>query len=392
MKVVIRWISLVFAGGLLASCSPSGPAELRAENSSSPSPGAAAIQVRVDPRVELMSVVFRLAGSPEYNRGAVPAYTQAVDAHFAPFRRHAAVRRAGRLRRFRGISFNAPMSLAVHLTDPPALDAGVTLDPLPDRIDSRWSSRSARGLVKDLQAFARESEFESFLSDHQELYALTADRLHEAIQDARILEWFQGFFGPRTEEEFIVVAGLLNGGLCYGASARRPGVPDAAEEVYSVLGVWMVDESGLPRFGPEVATTIVHEFAHSYVNPLVDAHARALQPAGQELFGMVRNLMRKQAYASWRTMLYESLVRACEVRYTRAVFGSEAAAREVAEHQSRGFLWTGRLAAFLEEYESDRGAYPTLDAFLPRVVDFFNEYVQSGQAAVDLADLGREVR
>jgi len=40
MKVVIRWISLVFAGGLLASCSPSGPAELRAENPSSPSPGA----------------------------------------------------------------------------------------------------------------------------------------------------------------------------------------------------------------------------------------------------------------------------------------------------------------------------------------------------------------
>ncbi len=28
-------------------------------------------EVRVDPRIELMSIIFRLAGNPEYNRGAV---------------------------------------------------------------------------------------------------------------------------------------------------------------------------------------------------------------------------------------------------------------------------------------------------------------------------------
>jgi hypothetical protein len=36
-------------------------------------------RVRVDPRVELVSVIFQLAGNPEYHQGRVPEYTRDVD-------------------------------------------------------------------------------------------------------------------------------------------------------------------------------------------------------------------------------------------------------------------------------------------------------------------------
>ena len=63
-----------------------------------------AIEVRVDPRVELMSIVYRLAGNPEYNMGnAASPYSRAVDEH------------AQLLRQRRVISFDAVMSMAVHL-------------------------------------------------------------------------------------------------------------------------------------------------------------------------------------------------------------------------------------------------------------------------------------
>src|SRR5260370_8472432 len=45
-------------------------------------------KVGVDLRVELMSIIFRLAGNPEYSEGRVPAYTHAIDAHFASVRNH----------------------------------------------------------------------------------------------------------------------------------------------------------------------------------------------------------------------------------------------------------------------------------------------------------------
>ena len=44
------------------------------------------ITVTVDPRVELLSVIFRLAGNPEYSQGKIPSYTQDADHHFSPFR------------------------------------------------------------------------------------------------------------------------------------------------------------------------------------------------------------------------------------------------------------------------------------------------------------------
>ncbi len=41
-----------------------------------------ALDVRVDPRVELFSVIFRLAGNPEYNQGKVASYVTDVEKHF----------------------------------------------------------------------------------------------------------------------------------------------------------------------------------------------------------------------------------------------------------------------------------------------------------------------
>ena len=90
--------------------------------------------VGTDPRVELLTVVFRLAGSDEYGQCRLPAYAAAVDAWFAGVREHAAVAEAKRLRAAQGVGYDAVMSFAVHVGPPPGLperrsfaDSGVTL-------------------------------------------------------------------------------------------------------------------------------------------------------------------------------------------------------------------------------------------------------------------------
>ena len=354
-----------------------------------------AIRVLVDPRIELMSIVFQLAGHSEYNKGAIPSYSRAVAAHFAPFKKHAAVKQAVWLRRLRGIGYNAPMSLAVYLTPPPELSERAALEPLPRHIDGRWSPGAARGFLAELRKFARDSRFMDFFAQHHTLYQTSVERLEQVIKDARILEWFAGFFGPGDGTDFIIALGLLNGGNCYGAGAqagKTPGAADSFDEIYSVLGVWSVDEAGRPQFGEEVCDIIVHEFAHSYINPLVDAHAPALAPAGKKLFSLVESRMRPQAYGTWQAVMYESLVRACEVSYLLAVSGPKAAERKTADNRMRGFAWTGALAELFGEYEKNRAAYPTFDSFMPRIAEFFDAYVHSGRAAADITSLDKETR
>jgi hypothetical protein len=91
--------------------------------------------VAVDARVELISIIFRLAGNPEYSRCLVPDYARDLDAHFACVREHPVVLLARKLRANRGVSYDAPMSLAVHLKDSDRLELRVPLEPWPDGVD-----------------------------------------------------------------------------------------------------------------------------------------------------------------------------------------------------------------------------------------------------------------
>ncbi|MCY2990025.1 MAG: DUF4932 domain-containing protein [Planctomycetota bacterium] len=78
-------------------------------------------------------------------------------------------------------------------------------------------------------------------------------------------------------------------------------------------------------------------------------------------------------------MLYESLVRACTIRYLRRHQGPLAAWWRTKEDESRQFRWVGDLANLLGEYEEQRDKYPTLEAFAPQIVTFFNN--QADKAA-----------
>ena len=111
-----------------------------------------AVRVVVDPRVELICVVFRLAGHPEYNRGRIQAYVDEVEKHFGAYRDHAVVTLARKLRRTRGVSFDACMSMAVHLSDMETIGERVPFDPRPAGLDGRWVLPERADMGLDLGA------------------------------------------------------------------------------------------------------------------------------------------------------------------------------------------------------------------------------------------------
>lgn len=393
-----RWPLLVlFATTMTAAAPPAPPAP------PSTRPGSATpCDVTVDGRVELICVLFRLAGNREYNWGRLTSYREDVDRYFAPHREHDAVRHARRLAFRQGAGYDAPMSLAVHLT--PDLAERVPFDPRPDGLDTRLAPEPTRQFLAAARRFAADTKFDAFLRSHRDLYAVATERMSRTLADHARLQWFDAYFGPRDPRSprdprhagtaegqggreggregareggpegggarFHLVLGLLNGPCNYGA---RVAAPDG-DHLYSILGVWDEDDDGLPRFGKSVVPTVIHEFGHAYVNPVVDRHLDALRPAGEKLFARVEQTMRRQAYGQWETVMRESVLRACVVRYRFAVDGPLAGAAELAEQTLRGFTWVPALAQRLGEYEAHRDRYPTFDAFMPRVVDYFNDH------------------
>ena len=62
------------------------PFVIRAAATEKQKPDTREVTVTVDPRVELISIIFRLAGNPEYNRGQFISYIAAVEKQFGPYR------------------------------------------------------------------------------------------------------------------------------------------------------------------------------------------------------------------------------------------------------------------------------------------------------------------
>ena len=331
------------------------------------------MRVLVDPRVELVSLIFRLAGNPEYNRGRVPAYTADAEKQFDKFREHRVVVLARQLRNRQGVSYDACMSLAVLLSGVAEPKLKVSLDPWPDFLDRRWTVQSVNDFVAAAGKFVKESGFEEFIAAHADLYKTSESRMQDLMDKEAHLEWFHPFFGERPQANFTLILGMLNGGNCYGPHWRDS---TGREELFCVLGVWATDEKGVPVFDKEVLGTVVHEFCHSYANPIILRHWSDLESAAERIWAPVTEQMRSQAYGSSQTMLCETLVRASVVRYMAHYDGATAASREISEQKQRGFLWMQPLADLLGQYETQRDRYPTLDSFSRRLVKFFEDYSQ----------------
>jgi hypothetical protein len=360
--------------GVTALCLASACLGLASKaRSAEPKDDHRALRVVVDPRLELMSLIFRLAGNPEYGKGNVPSYVDDVEKQFGEFRDHPAVELARKLRQTRGVSFDAVMSMAVHLTDAYTLDERVPFDPRPENLDGRWPTAEARKFLAAARQFVQETSFRKFIEDHQPLYELTESRMQQVLDAHGHLEWFDEFFGERPQASFTVALGLLNGPNCYGPRLR---MPDGKEELFCILGVWVTDREGMPWFNKNMLETVTHEFCHSYTNPIVDRHEAEFAPAGKKIFPHVEAAMRRQAYGNWKTVIYESLVRACVIRYTRKHRGRIVAWLAIQEEKLRSFSWMEELSDLLGEYESNRDQYLTLDDFAPRLVAFFDEYAE----------------
>jgi Domain of unknown function (DUF4932) len=327
------------------------------------------IRVVVDPRVELMSVIFRLAGNPEYCRGNVTSYTNDVEKQFGEFRAHPAVKLAQKLRDEHSVSYDACMSMAVHLTDAEKCEEKVPFDPRPENLDSRWSVNDAREFLAATRQFVKDTNFNEFITAHHSLYETAQSRMEDCLAKNAHMGWFDEYFGSRPQANFTLALGMLNGGNNYGVRCRTV---DGKEELYCVLGVWMTDDKGLPVFDSSVLETVVHEFCHSYVNPLTSKYKTELDKYAK-LFDPISERMKSQAYSAWQTCVNEHIVRSLTTRYAYLKVSKEAGDRELEYERQRSFFYVPALCEQLKYYENNRDKYKTFAEFYPELIKVFEK-------------------
>lgn len=326
-----------------------------------------AVRPVIDQRIELTSIVARLAGYQEYRNDQFKSYAQDVDRYFAPFQHHPAIEYAKEIRQQFGISFDAVPSLAFHLNPPPTLTPRV--DVTHSALDARWTKAAAEKFSTLLGRFYRDADCAKFFRDHATLYREVERRFQATLNHVHF-EWYRVFYGEQPKGHFHLVIGLLNGGGNYGPRVINA---DGSEDLYAVMATYRTDASGLPVYDDLDLPTIIHEYNHSFVNKLIEDNDSLFAQSGSQLFNRMQDKMRRQGYGAGRTVIIESVVRACVVKYLQLhPTGPSTATTQLAEEEERGFVWTGKLVSLLGEYEREREKYPTLRSFIPRIAKFFD--------------------
>jgi len=333
-------------------------------------PNVAAITIEVDPRVELVGIVFRLAGNYEFNQGRIRSYVRDIERQFGDFDDHPAVKFAARLHNKRRMSCDGPMSLAVYIDRD--FRPRKTFDQWPWGLDGRWKKQETAEFLEQLRQFAAETKFNEFYKAHRTLYE-TGIRSCQAVMVRHDLQtWLAEFFGVEEMGDLRLVLGFLNGPNNYGVRFTA----GKTNEKYAIIGMPLPDAEGNPVFSPRKLATTAHEFCHSFANPVVEKYIEQLRPAGEKLYAAKAPAMKRIGYQNWQSLMYESAVRACVACYIRNSFEPEYLQRYLDEDAGNGFAWTKELSDLLRTYEANRDKYPTFESFFPEFVTFLNEYTR----------------
>ncbi|HIA28567.1 MAG TPA: DUF4932 domain-containing protein [Planctomycetes bacterium] len=348
-----------------------GATALQAEN---PAATTIPIVVTCDWRVELVGIVFRLSGRPEYSSPAAASPIRlAIDEHFALFGDHPVVSEARRLTAERGISFDAPMSFAVHLQGQRPTDLALFLDPFPARLDSRWDASSVDRFLPLLIDFAVKTDFISWWEDQQEHRKHLIGEVSARIEKELHLRWLRQFFGLEGKGTARITLSAVAGNHSYGTSIAH----DRGVELRPVIGIPRSTAAG----GAFLLPTIVHELCHGWVNPLVDGSWHLFEDAGEKLFHRAETPMRQQAYTSARIVIAETIVRSVVLRWLLVHQGRDEAISQLSEEQQKGFRWIQGVVMSLVEYETKRDQYPTFEKFLPVLAATIDRLASAEEAA-----------
>ncbi len=259
-----------------------------------------------------------------------------------------------------GFSYDAPVAFVLCHGAPPSLEQQAPYD--PHYVLERAGPGGVGGLVAfaaALRDFVRRTDFAGFLRAWEPFHAQVRAQALSSIDPAWTAR-LAAYSGMAPASTHICVAPLSRQGFGYGPTIAAPSGPVHV----TVAGPAWVDE-GMPRFDARDfwKPVVIHEGAHGFVNPTMDAQGDTLAASAASLEPIAATI--SPAYGVWQAAAAEHVVRAVAARL------SDDPDRALAQEEKWGFRYVRAVAAALEEYEAQRDRYPRFADFGPRLAQVF---------------------
>lgn len=330
------------------------------------------IPVDFDERVDLMSVVFHLAGNKEYNRCAMTDYTNEMDQYFSAFKDHKVVELAREYAQI-SVSYDAVASYALHLKMPASPQTDFTIDDqFQEGVDEsfeRWSDSQKQEFLAPLSDFYRQSNFHQWYERSASLREKAIKIFEENINQNIDWKWFDQFFGKREGSSFNIVLSFLVWPNNYGCSTP---LKNGDVHISPVIGCPDPSEKNNRAYIQTYLPIVIHECCHSYCNPLISQYWKQMESKSAKVYAEKADVMERMAYGHPTYMMNETFVRSCVIRYV-ADHNRNANLDELINNESE-FILTRTMVESLGTYQTQRSKYADINSYMPQLVKDINHF------------------
>lgn len=318
-------------------------------------------RVVVDRRIELLGILQVLTEYPLTTQLDL-SYNSEIRARFAAHANHPAVSSFRSMWKQK-FPFSSVPDAVMSFTPPPHLAPRRPVS--AEALEAAGGAAQLGSFIAQMRDFAVRSDFGSFFAQKQPYYRQIIARAEPAVKAA--VAPLETYLGTNLGDTTVVLGPTLHDGGFLSSYTNEAGQP----EIYAFIGPQSVAD-GIADFGTteRLEPLISHEFAHSVINPLTDAHFSEVQ-ASSHLFAALASKMKENGYSTWKQTVYEHIIRAITVRLTARSRGEAAGRTALDGEVRRGFVYVPALASKLQQYEQDRGRYPTIASFFPELLKAF---------------------
>lgn len=206
----------------------------------------------VDECFELVAVICRLAGRPEYSSPEFNAlnteYHKEVAKTFAPFSNHNAVEFVKKTQRI--INYDKPLRFAVHIKKENGMFAFIDdINSLSSSLSAPWTIEAATEFLQLCNKFYVDTNYAEFFNKHLPLFEETTKEFVNRFYKHIDFEWFGKYLDPSN---LRCILSLSSGN--YFASGNN-----------KILYCLVQTKN---RNGEFSTPPIVHEYCHAFANPI----------------------------------------------------------------------------------------------------------------------------
>jgi hypothetical protein len=237
------------------------------------------------------------------------------------------------------------------------------------------AKKNAKIFLSGLNAFSEEIKFDAYLANSKEYYDKVIEEVENGLPNYNFLEAMESFYRKKLEHYVLIPSLTIPKSMGFAFWNISEDEKESFN-VFGALGFQEFENHKKLRMGfsnqQKLRELSVHEFGHSFVNPIVNRLPDNIFEQTEHLFEPLKSRMIEQDYINWKLCVHEHFVRAGEIIIADKIGKKNRAKKLLIEYQQeRQFKYLPEIIIELKKYGKGeyQSYYETVKKVMKKLVE-----------------------